>query len=145
MLFLILLLLFVSVLIAACSGILVQWLIYIMAGATKGTTKATILDMLEDRIGDNERRTIAAGAKKGALSGLLSSMYLGEITTFTGRGMEFQAVAAVVIGRHVNRHWHDNDRRLRAIEPSFDWSRCAVCEGAADVAAHAADSRTAPS
>jgi ribose transport system permease protein len=34
----------------------------------------------------------------GALSGLLSSMYLGEITTFTGRGMEFQAVAAVVIG-----------------------------------------------
>ena len=25
-------------------------------------------------------------------------MYLGEITTFTGRGMEFQAVAAVVIG-----------------------------------------------
>jgi ribose/xylose/arabinose/galactoside ABC-type transport system permease subunit len=34
----------------------------------------------------------------GAMSGLLSSMYLGEITTFTGRGMEFQAVAAVVIG-----------------------------------------------
>jgi len=34
----------------------------------------------------------------GAISGLLSSMYLGEITTFTGRGMEFQAVAAVVIG-----------------------------------------------
>jgi len=34
----------------------------------------------------------------GALSGLLSSMYLGEVTTFTGRGMEFQAVAAVVIG-----------------------------------------------
>jgi ribose/xylose/arabinose/galactoside ABC-type transport system permease subunit len=34
----------------------------------------------------------------GAISGLLSSMYLGEITAFTGRGMEFQAVAAVVIG-----------------------------------------------
>ncbi len=33
-----------------------------------------------------------------AVSGLLSSMYLGEVTTFTGRGMEFQAVAAVVIG-----------------------------------------------
>ena len=31
-------------------------------------------------------------------SGLLLSAYLGEITTFTGRGMEFQAVAAVVIG-----------------------------------------------
>ena len=34
----------------------------------------------------------------GALSGLLLPMYLGEVTTFTGRGMEFQAVAAVVIG-----------------------------------------------
>ena len=34
----------------------------------------------------------------GAISGLLSAMYLGEVTTFTGRGMEFQAVAAVVIG-----------------------------------------------
>ncbi len=33
-----------------------------------------------------------------AASGLLSMMYLGEVTTFTGRGMEFQAVAAVVIG-----------------------------------------------
>lgn len=33
-----------------------------------------------------------------AVSGLLLAMYLGEITTFTGRGMEFQAVAAVVIG-----------------------------------------------
>jgi len=33
-----------------------------------------------------------------AMSGILLSMYLGEVTTFTGRGMEFQAVAAVVIG-----------------------------------------------
>jgi ribose/xylose/arabinose/galactoside ABC-type transport system permease subunit len=33
-----------------------------------------------------------------AASGLLLAAYLGEITTFTGRGMEFQAVAAVVIG-----------------------------------------------
>ena len=34
----------------------------------------------------------------GAMTGLLLPMYLGEVTTFTGRGMEFQAVAAVVIG-----------------------------------------------
>jgi ribose/xylose/arabinose/galactoside ABC-type transport system permease subunit len=33
-----------------------------------------------------------------AITGLLLPMYLGEVTTFTGRGMEFQAVAAVVIG-----------------------------------------------
>ena len=39
-----------------------------------------------------------AGAS-AAVSGILLSMYLGEVTTFTGCGMEFQAVAAVVIGR----------------------------------------------
>ena len=38
------------------------------------------------------------------------------------------AVAAVVIGRHVNREWHDNDRRLHALEAQpFDWERCALC------------------
>ena len=36
-------------------------------------------------------------------------------------------VAAVAIGRHVNRDWHDNDRRLRALAGPFDWSRCALC------------------
>jgi predicted amidophosphoribosyltransferase len=35
--------------------------------------------------------------------------------------------AAVVIGRHLNREWHENDRRLRGIERPFDWSRCALC------------------
>ena len=40
------------------------------------------------------------------------------------------AVAAVVIGRHVNRDWDENDRRLRAL-PGFDWNRCALCAGQA--------------
>jgi hypothetical protein len=35
-------------------------------------------------------------------------------------------VAALVIGRHVNRDWGDNDRRLEALPP-FDWSVCALC------------------
>jgi adenine/guanine phosphoribosyltransferase-like PRPP-binding protein len=39
-------------------------------------------------------------------------------------------VAAVVIGRHVNREWNENDRRLRALPP-FDWNRCALCGPAA--------------
>lgn len=39
-------------------------------------------------------------------------------------------VAAVVIGRHINRGWHENDRRLRALAPTFDWSLCAVCDRA---------------
>ena len=36
-------------------------------------------------------------------------------------------VAVVVIGRHLNREWHQNDRRLRAITRPFDWGRCALC------------------
>jgi predicted phosphoribosyltransferase len=36
-------------------------------------------------------------------------------------------VAAVVIGRHVNRGWHDTDRRLRSLRQPFEWSECALC------------------
>ena len=36
-------------------------------------------------------------------------------------------VAAVVIGRHVNREWHENDARLRALAGRFDWGACALC------------------
>ncbi|MGO9819160.1 MAG: hypothetical protein ACLPTJ_00745 [Solirubrobacteraceae bacterium] len=35
-------------------------------------------------------------------------------------------VAAVVIGRHLNRYHGDNDRRLRALPRPFDWNRCTV-------------------
>jgi predicted amidophosphoribosyltransferase len=37
-------------------------------------------------------------------------------------------VAAVVIGRHLNREWHENDRRLRGITRPFDWDCCALCD-----------------
>jgi predicted amidophosphoribosyltransferase len=36
-------------------------------------------------------------------------------------------LAAVVIGRHVNREWNHNDRKLRALATPFDWRRCALC------------------
>jgi predicted amidophosphoribosyltransferase len=36
-------------------------------------------------------------------------------------------VGAVVIGRHLNREWHENDRRLRGIRRPFDWEHCALC------------------
>jgi hypothetical protein len=36
-------------------------------------------------------------------------------------------VAALVIGRHLNREWHENDRRLRGITQPFDWRRCGRC------------------
>jgi predicted amidophosphoribosyltransferase len=37
-------------------------------------------------------------------------------------------VAALVIGRHLNRGWRQNDRRLRARSGSFDWGVCPFCE-----------------
>jgi predicted amidophosphoribosyltransferase len=36
-------------------------------------------------------------------------------------------IAAVVIGRHLNREWHQNDRRLRGIAQPFQWTDCALC------------------
>jgi hypothetical protein len=41
------------------------------------------------------------------------------------------AVAVVVIGRHLNREWHENDRQLSELTTPFDWSRCALCDGSA--------------
>ena len=43
-------------------------------------------------------------------------------------------IAAVVIGRHLNRDWGENDRRLRALPTPFDWSRCVCCPPATQVA-----------
>lgn len=37
-------------------------------------------------------------------------------------------VVLVVIGRHLNRDWHENDRRLRALTHPFEWERCALCD-----------------
>jgi predicted amidophosphoribosyltransferase len=43
-------------------------------------------------------------------------------------------VATVVIGRHLNRYWHENDVRLRKLSRPFDWSYCVICRAAADEA-----------
>lgn len=39
-----------------------------------------------------------------------------------------RTVACMVIGRHLNRDWHQNDRRLRGLPGPFDWTCCAYCE-----------------
>ena len=46
------------------------------------------------------------------------------------RGVGAGPVAAVVLGRHINREWHDTQQRLCAMRGSFDWDRCALCAGA---------------
>ena len=37
-------------------------------------------------------------------------------------------VAAVVIGRHLNRQWGGNDRRLNRLPTPFDWGGCVLCQ-----------------
>jgi len=44
--------------------------------------------------------------------------------------------AAVVIGRHLNREWHENDRRIRGIARPFDWGACALCAEAVSPTLH---------
>lgn len=36
-------------------------------------------------------------------------------------------LGVVVIGRHVSRDWHENDRRLRELTAPFDWGHCVLC------------------
>jgi hypothetical protein len=36
-------------------------------------------------------------------------------------------VAAVVIGRYVNRGWRQNNEHLRSLPQPFDWRSCALC------------------
>jgi hypothetical protein len=36
-------------------------------------------------------------------------------------------VAAVVIGRHLNRDWGGNDTRLKRLPTPFDWDSCVLC------------------
>jgi hypothetical protein len=52
-------------------------------------------------------------------------------------------VAAVVIGRHVNREWHENDARLRALAGRFDWADCAVCDRSASTSGRDPGARAA--
>lgn len=37
-------------------------------------------------------------------------------------------VAAVVIGRHLNRDWGVNDQRLNGLPTPFDWDHCVLCQ-----------------
>jgi hypothetical protein len=39
-------------------------------------------------------------------------------------------VAAVVIGRHLNRRWGSNDRQLNGLPKPFDWELCVRCNPA---------------
>ncbi len=73
--------------------------------ATRPLDRASVL-LIDD--------TWTTGANAQSAAGALKSSGAGP-------------VAALVIGRHLNREWRTNDQRLRQIGQPFDWSRCAHC------------------
>jgi predicted amidophosphoribosyltransferase len=54
-----------------------------------------------------------------------------------------RTVAALVVGRHINRDHGDNDRRLRALPTPFDWDRCALCRPETGTSERASTARLA--
>jgi predicted amidophosphoribosyltransferase len=50
-----------------------------------------------------------------------------QSAAFALRAAGADCVATVVIGRHLNREWRENHRRLRDLAHPFDWDQCALC------------------
>jgi predicted amidophosphoribosyltransferase len=79
----------------------------------------------------NANRFVATRALEG------ESVLLIDDTWTTGANAQSAAAAlkragagptaVVVVGRHLNREWHENDRRLAQLRGRFDWERCARC------------------
>jgi predicted amidophosphoribosyltransferase len=109
-----------------------------IVGHTVGPTRDRYHRLLERAASHVEPRTFddRKFAPTRPLSG--QSVLLIDDTWTTGTSAQSAAaalkraganrVAAVVIGRHLNRDWHENDQRLRRLSRPFDWSRCALCD-----------------
>jgi predicted amidophosphoribosyltransferase len=108
-----------------------------IAGELVGPTRDRQERLL--RRSDSEVLARAFSAEKFVATRSLegSSVLLIDDTWTTGASAQSAAaalkaagagtVAAVVIGRHLNREWHENDRRIRGIARPFDWGTCAFC------------------
>jgi predicted amidophosphoribosyltransferase len=111
-----------------------------IVGELVGPTHDRYKLLLTRSVADVAPRTVEAKKFKSlrALDG--ESVLLIDDTWTTGASAQSAAaalreagagaIAAVAIGRHVNREWGDNDRRLQALaQQAFDWDRCALCAG----------------
>lgn len=111
--------------------------LHTIVGAIVGRTRHRYGRLLVRSLADVTPRTFNPNKFRACrrLSG--ESVLLVDDTWTTGASVQSAAaalkqagagpVAAVVIGRHLNREWHENERRLRGLTRPFDWSRCALC------------------
>lgn len=108
-----------------------------IAGELVGPTRERHQRVLRRTDNDLEPRTFSAAKFEATANLEHQSVLLIDDTWTTGASAQSAAaalkaagaerVAAVVIGRHLNREWHENDRRLRGIARPFEWQACALC------------------
>lgn len=109
-----------------------------IAGELVGPTRGRYLQLLERSEVRVEPRSFDEAKYKPLRSLAGEAVLLVDDTWTTGANAQSAAaalktagagrIAAVVIGRHLNREWHENDRWLKSL-PGFDWRRCALCNG----------------
>lgn len=109
-----------------------------LVGQTIGPTRNRHVRLLRRSYSSVQRHVFSAARYEtdGRIAG--QAVLLVDDTWTTGANAQSAAaalkqagagpVAALIIGRHLNRGWHRNDSRIRSLERPFDWSRCVRCE-----------------
>jgi len=118
----------------------------IIVGELVGPTRERHQRLLRPTSADTPPRTFSPAKFEATTKLDNQSILLIDDTWTTGASAQSAAatlktagagpIAAVVIGRHLNREWHENDRRIRGITRPFEWQACALCSDAVAPARH---------
>jgi hypothetical protein len=108
-----------------------------IVGHQVGPTRERYRRLLKRTDTDTAPRTFSAIKFQATTNLNNESVLLIDDTWTTGASAQSAAAtlkaagagptAAIVIGRHLNREWHENDRRIRGIARPFEWQACALC------------------
>jgi predicted amidophosphoribosyltransferase len=108
-----------------------------IVGQVAGPTRARYQPLLKRSDAPAPAHTFSVGKYQCAAELSGESVLLVDDTWTTGANAQSATavlktagagrVGVVVLGRHVNRRWHHNDRHLSGLTAPFNWSRCAFC------------------